>query len=67
MNRAERLRGKKFEKQEWQKLFNQQQQQYIRTRLEAIKYLHEGKTRKEVMKRLDCAFREPNQLDRSLF
>ena len=41
MNRAAQLSERKFEKQEWQKLFNQQQQQYIRTRIEAIKYLHD--------------------------
>ena len=55
MNRSAQLSGKKFEEQEWQKLFNQHQQQYIRTRLEAIKWLHDGKTRQEVMARLGCA------------
>ena len=50
MNRSAQLSGKKFEEQEWQKLFNQYQQQYIRTRLEAIKWLHDGKTRQEVIK-----------------
>jgi transposase len=55
MNRSEQLKEKKFEEQEWQKLFNKYQQQYIRTRLEAIKYLHEGKNRKEVMEHLGCA------------
>ena len=28
MNRSAQLSGKKFEEQEWQKLFNQHQQQY---------------------------------------
>ena len=55
MNRSAQLSGKKFEEQEWQKLFNQHQQQYIRTRLEAIKWLHDGKTRQEVIARLGCA------------
>ena len=55
MNRSAQLSEKKFEEQEWQKLFNQHQQQYIRTRLEAIKWLHDGKTRQEVMARLGCA------------
>lgn len=55
MKRAEQIRVKSFEEEEWQKLFYKQQQQYIRKRLEAIKYLHEGKTRKEVMDKVGCA------------
>ena len=55
MNRIEQLNGKKFEEQEWQKLFNKHQQEYIRTRLEAIKHLQDGKTRQEVMNHLGCA------------
>lgn len=55
MNRMEQLNGKKFEEQEWQKLFNKHQQGYIRTRLEAIKHLQDGKTRREVMNHLGCA------------
>jgi transposase len=55
MNRMEQLSEKKFEEQEWQTLFNKHQKQYIRTRLEAIKYLHDGKTRQEVMNRIGCA------------
>lgn len=55
MNRMEQLNGKKFEEQEWQKLFNKNQQGYIRTRLEAIKHLQDGKTRREVMNHLGCA------------
>ena len=39
----------------WQKLFNKHQQEYIRTRLEAIKHLQDGKTRPEVMNHLGCA------------
>ena len=55
MNRIEQLNGKKFEEQEWQKLFNKHQQEYIRTRLEAIKHIQDGKTRQEVMNHLGCA------------
>ena len=55
MNRVELLRTKSFEKEDWQKLFYKYQQQYIRKRLEAIKYLHEGKTVREVMGQLNCA------------
>jgi transposase len=55
MNRLERLREKSFDKEEWQKLFNKYQQEYIRRRLEAIKYLHEGKTRKAVIEKIGCA------------
>jgi transposase len=55
MNRLEQLRTKSFEQEEWQKLFYKNQQQYIRKRLEAVKYLHEGKTRREVMAEVGCA------------
>ena len=55
MNRVELLRTKSFEKEDWQKLFYKNQQQYIRKRLEAIKYLHEGETVREVMEQLNCA------------
>ena len=55
MNRIEELRTKKFEEEEWQELFYKHQQPYIRKRLEAIKYLYEGKTRREVMEKVGCA------------
>lgn len=55
MNKLEQLREKSFDKEEWQKLFNKYQQEYIRRRLEAIKYLHEGKTRKAVIEKIGCA------------
>lgn len=55
MNRTEEFNSKNFKEEEWQKLFYKYQQQYIRKRLEAIKYLHEGKTRQEVMDRVGCA------------
>ena len=55
MNRTEQFNAKNFEEEEWQKLFYKHQQQYIRKRLEAIKYLHEGKTRQAVMDQVGCA------------
>ena len=55
MDRLEKLREKPFEIEIWQKLFYQNQQTYIRKRLEAIKYLYEGMTRKEVIIEVRCA------------
>jgi len=55
MERLEALRGKGIDEQEWQKSYNKYQQQYIRKRLNAIKYLWEGEGRKEVMERVGCA------------
>jgi transposase len=55
MDRLEKLREKPFEIEIWQKLFYQNQQSYIRKRLEAIKYLYEGMTRKEVTIEVRCA------------
>jgi hypothetical protein len=39
MDRLERLKSKRLDEEEWQKLWNKYQQQYIRKRLQAIKYL----------------------------
>jgi transposase len=55
MDRLERLRSKGLEEEEWQRIYNKYQQQYIRNRLQAIKYLYEGKSRKEVIAKLGCA------------
>nr|WP_211178622.1 IS630 family transposase [Brasilonema octagenarum] len=41
----------------WQKLYYKHQQEYLRQRLVAIKYLYEGKTRKEVSKLLGCTYK----------
>ena len=49
MDRLEKLREKPFEIAVWQKLFYQNQTSRIRKRLEAVKYLYEGMTRKEVV------------------
>jgi hypothetical protein len=45
MSRAEELKAKQLDEAEWRKKYYKHQQQYIRKRLEAIKYLQEGKTR----------------------
>lgn len=55
MDRLEKLREKPFEIEIWQKLFYQNQKSSIRKRLEAVKYLYEGMTRKEVMIEVRCA------------
>jgi transposase len=55
MNRAEQLSEKRFSEEEWQKLFYKHQQQSMRRRLEAIKYLQEGKPRPAVMAKLGCS------------
>ncbi len=39
MNRAKQLKVIKFDTEEWEKLFYKYQQEYIRKRLKAIKYL----------------------------
>lgn len=41
----------------WQKLYYKHQQQYIRQRLLAIKYLYEGKSRREVAELLGCTYK----------
>jgi transposase len=55
MDRLEKLRERPFEIAVWQKLFYQNQKSRIRKRLEAVKYLYEGMTRKEVMIEVRCA------------
>ena len=55
MSRAEELKVKQFDEAEWKKTYYKHQQQYIRRRLEAIKYLQEGQSRKEVMEKVGCA------------
>ena len=55
MDRLERLKNKGLNEEEWQKSWNKYQQQYIRKRLQAIKCLHEGQSRKEVIVKVGCA------------
>ena len=40
MNRAEQIKAISFDAEEWEKLFYKYQQEYIRERLKAIKYLY---------------------------
>ncbi len=54
INRTEQLAKITLNLSEWQKLYYKHQQEYIRRRLEAIKNLHEKKTRKEVMEIVGC-------------
>ncbi len=49
MTRAEDLKAREGDKSEWRKLYYKHQQQYIRRRLEAIKYLQ------EVINKVGCA------------
>jgi transposase len=55
MSRAEELKAKQLDEAEWRKMYYKHQQQYIRKRLEAIKYLQEGKSRQEVLDKVGCA------------
>lgn len=41
----------------WQKLYNNTQQEYLRKRLRAIKYLYEGKMRPEIAKIIGCTYK----------
>ena len=41
----------------WKKLYYQHQQEYIRKKLNAIKYLWEGKSRSDVAERLGCTYK----------
>jgi transposase len=55
MDRLVALKEKGLDIQGWQKLYYKNQKQYIRKRLEAIKYLWEGMTRKEVIEKVGCS------------
>lgn len=56
-SRTEKLKQKQLNLEQWQKLYYQNQQSYIRARLLAIKFLAEGKTRKEVSQLLNCTYK----------
>ena len=51
-NRTFRLETYQLDVELWQQLYYKHQQEYIRKRLFAIKYLYEGYSRKEVSKML---------------
>jgi transposase len=54
MNLSQRLRLVELDKKQWQRLYYKNQQEYIRQRLSAIRYLSEGKSRAEVAQLLGC-------------
>jgi len=56
-SRTQKLKQKQLNLEQWQKLYYQNQQSYIRARLLAIKFLAEGKTRKEVSQLLNCTYK----------
>ncbi len=56
-NRTFRLGDRQLDLELWQKLYYKCQQEYLRKRLLAIKYLYEGKTRTEVSDLLDCHYK----------
>lgn len=57
VSRTEQLRDRSLDLEMWQKLYYKHQQQYLRQRLLAIKYLYEGKTRREVTELLGCTYK----------
>ena len=56
-NRTFRLGNRQLDLELWQNLYYKCQQEYLRKRLLAIKYLYEGKTRTEVSDLLDCHYK----------
>jgi transposase len=54
MNLSQKLREISLDKKQWQRLYYKNQQDYIRKRLSAIRYLSEGKSRAEVGKIIGC-------------
>lgn len=56
MNQTEVLKNLTFDADNWQKLYNRYQQQYIRHRLKAIQLLHQGNSRIEVCKQVGCSY-----------
>lgn len=56
LNRTEQLKAIKLNLETWQKLYYKHQQDYIRRRLLAIKYIYDGKSRLEVCGILNCRY-----------
>lgn len=56
MNQTEALKNKFFDADKWQKLYNRNQQQYIRHRLKAIQLLHQGNSRIQVCEQVGCSY-----------
>jgi transposase len=56
-NRTFQLGEQELDLELWQKLYYKHQQEYLRKRLLAIKYLFEGKTRTEVVELINCTYK----------
>lgn len=56
-NRTFQLGERQLDLELWQKLYYKHQQEYLRKRLLAIKYLYEGKTRIEVSTLINCTYK----------
>jgi transposase len=56
MNQTQALGIETFDLDEWQKLYDRHQQQYIRQRLDAIKLLQKGNRRLEVSQQVCCSY-----------
>lgn len=56
-SKTERLSQKTLDLKLWQKLYYKYQQEYLRKRLLAIKYLYEGKNRRKVAELLNCTYK----------
>lgn len=66
-SRTQKLKKQQLNLEQWQKLYYQNQQSYLRARLLAIKLLAEGKTRTEVSRLLDCTYKTlTNWIDKYL-
>lgn len=55
--RTRELEKQQLNLEEWQKLYYQNQQSYLRVRLLAIKHLAEGKSRSEVSQLVNCTYK----------
>jgi transposase len=56
-SRTQDFKKQKLNLEQWQKLYYQNQQSYLRVRLLAIKLLSEGKTRIEVAQSVNCTYK----------
>ena len=56
-NRTFRLCDRQLDLDLWQKLYYNNQKEYLRKRLLAIRYLYEGKSRKQVSELLNCHYK----------
>lgn len=56
-NKTMQLCEREFDLQLWQKLYYQNQKDYLRKRLLAIRYLYDDKTRTEVSELLHCEYK----------